>query len=121
TPRPSARRLDHEIKRRSPAPGPLGPDPAPVAIDDPPRSCQPNPGPWKLTLAVQPLEGAEETVGGDHVEADPVVHDEDACLNIDYLRADHHLWRRLRAAELPSVVEQVGEQDAHEPFVPRSP
>ena len=73
----------------------------------------------KLALAVQALEGAEELVRIDHVEADAVVANEEPVLTCDPLGADGYHRLRLVARELPRIADEVGQQDAHEPGIAR--
>src|SRR5207245_2875030 len=80
--------LQHEIDRRAFAHRPFGPDPAAVPVDDALRHREPDTLARKLALAVEALEGAEELVRVDHVEADAVVANEEPCLNRDALGAD---------------------------------
>src|SRR5947199_9461558 len=90
-----------------------------MAVDNPPRCGQADPGPWKITLAVEALESPEEPVGIDHVATDPVVLDEDARFAIHHLATHGDDRRLLGARELPGVVDEVGEQDAHKAPVAR--
>src|SRR5438445_13742994 len=109
--------LKDEVEGGSLADRALGPDAPAVAVDDAAGRGQADAGAWELVPAVQALEGAEEPVGIDHVETDPVVLDEDARLAVDHLAADRDLRRAPQAAELPGVVDQVGEQDPNQPLV----
>src|SRR5207245_2637303 len=80
--------LQHEVEGGAFAHRPFRPDPAAVAVHDAPGGGQADAGPWELAGAVQALERAEQPVGIDHVETDPIVLDEDAGFAVDHLAAD---------------------------------
>ena len=66
---------DGEIKRRPFIEFGLRPDPSAVPLDDALDQGQAHAGSFKLIIAVQPLEDAEEFVGVFRVEADAIVLD----------------------------------------------
>ena len=82
-----------------------------VAIDDAPRSRQSDAHARKLALAVQPLEGAEQLVCVDHVEADPVVVHEQARFAVYLLASDLAGGMAVIAGELPRIADEVAQQD----------
>src|ERR1700687_1336455 len=65
--------LEDEVEGGSLAYRPFGPGPSAMPVDDPADSGQADACARELALAVEPLEGSEELVSVDHVEADPVV------------------------------------------------
>jgi hypothetical protein len=44
-----------------------------VPVDNSLNGCQPDPGPWKLVVQVETLEGSEKPVGILHIEPSAVV------------------------------------------------
>src|SRR6185436_15302096 len=92
-----------EVERRASALGALGPDAAAVAVDDPLHGGQADAGALELGGGVQALEGGEQLLGVDHVEAGPVVADEEHPLALVALALLPHLAAggRLLAGELP--------------------
>src|SRR5207245_9292737 len=90
-----------------------------MPVDDAPHSRQTDTRPRKLTLAVEPLEGAEQLVRVDHVEPDPVVTDEQAGVTVDDLRTDLDPGDRLLAGELEGVADEVREEDPRESRIGR--
>ncbi len=89
-----------------------------MTVDDPPGDRESDAGARELALAVQALERAKEAVDRDHVEADPVVPYQNARHAVHRLLRDFDLWRAGQAGELPSVVDEVGQQYADEAQIP---
>src|ERR1700674_1791019 len=115
----SASASKDEVERRPLAHGALRPSSSAMPVDDPAYRGQPDASAWEFALAVQALEGTEKLVPVDHVEADPIVAHEGARLAIHQLAPDLDRRGPLLARELPCVVDQVADQDAHQASVAR--
>src|SRR5437899_4888785 len=108
------RALEDEVEGCPLSDSALGPGPAAMAVDDAAHGGQADAHARKLALAVQALEGAEQLVGIDHVEAHPVVPDEHPRVSIHHLDADLDPRRGLLGRELERVADEVGQEDARQ-------
>src|SRR5256714_1858777 len=97
--------------------GPLGPDPAPVTVDDTLDGGEADARALELFVAVETLERAEKLSGVCHVEARAVVADEVNDLALLALPTESYLRRVALRCELPGVAQKVREHDLQQALV----
>src|SRR2546423_10063111 len=99
-----------EVERRSPIDHALGPDAATVPGDDAPYRRESHAGALEFGRGMQALEHAEQLVRVLHVEAGPVVPDQERALAVRCDRAEFHPALRLFCGVLPAVAKQILER-----------
>src|SRR5206468_5282180 len=97
-----------EIKSRTLIFRALGPNGATVPADDAMHGGQTNAGAFKFLGAVETLEDTEELIGVFHVEANPVVANEDGGLAIGLEGPDFDHRLGPRAGVFDGVGKEVG-------------
>src|SRR2546428_3802060 len=106
-PRPPSGPSQGEVEGRSPIDGSLGPDPAAVPGDDAPDRRETDAGALEFGRGVQALEHAEQLVCVLHVEAGPIVPDQEGPLAAHIGGSEFDLRPRLFRGVLPAVAEQI--------------
>src|SRR5881397_4254907 len=104
-PRPPSGPSQGEVEGGSPIDGSLGPDPAAVPGDDAPHRRETDAGALEFGRGVQALEHPEQLVGVPHVEAGPVVADQERPASVLFDRSKFDLWLRPFGGVLPAVAE----------------
>src|SRR5438445_9608710 len=106
-----------EVERRATIDGGLGPDPTAVPGDNAADGGQAHAGTLEFGRGVQTLEHPKQLVRVLHVEAGPVVPDQEDPLSVPSDRCEFDPGPRLVCGVLPTVAEQVLENPSQQPRV----
>src|SRR5579884_1729594 len=89
----------------------FGPDFSAVSMDDPLNSGQTDSGPLEFAGAMEALKCAEQFIGVGHIESCAVIPDEVKGLSLLLDPAEFDDRCRMIGGELPSIPEQVFQDD----------
>src|SRR5215831_1096688 len=107
-----------EVERRPLIGSGIGPDPPPMALENPLHQRQPHPRSLELVGRVQPLEHAEQLAGERRVEPHPVVPHQVDEVAVLLRGRDLDPGLRPRARILERVADQVRPHLPQQPRVP---